>query len=156
MKICQDKNSLMVVLGMALLLVWAAQAQVAIDWYTMDGGGGTSTGGVYAISGTIGQPDAGTSAMQGGNIALQGGFWALIGVLQTEGAPLLRIVNNYDGTATLLWAVDGSDGFQLRVATDLRTQDWADVPTAPSVVGDDYKVTVPVEGTRRFYQLRKQ
>jgi hypothetical protein len=30
-----------------------------IDWYTIDGGGGTSTGGVYSVSGTIGRPDAG-------------------------------------------------------------------------------------------------
>ena len=30
-----------------------------IDWFTIDGGGGTSTGGVYSVSGTIGQPDAG-------------------------------------------------------------------------------------------------
>jgi hypothetical protein len=29
-----------------------------IDWYKVAGGGGTSTGSVYAISGTIGQPDA--------------------------------------------------------------------------------------------------
>ena len=37
----------------------------ALDWSTIDGGGGTSTGGVYAVSGTIGQPDAGR--MSGGN-----------------------------------------------------------------------------------------
>ena len=33
----------------------------SIDWFTIDGGGGTSTGGVYSVSGTIGQPDAGIS-----------------------------------------------------------------------------------------------
>ena len=31
----------------------------SIDWFTIDGGGGTSTGGVFAVSGTLGQPDAG-------------------------------------------------------------------------------------------------
>ncbi|MDX2197788.1 MAG: hypothetical protein SF069_02320 [Phycisphaerae bacterium] len=51
-----------------------AQAQYAINWYTIDGGGGTSTGGTYILSGTIGQPDAGT--MTGGTYALAGGFWA--------------------------------------------------------------------------------
>src|ERR1035437_2294046 len=30
----------------------------SIDWYKIAGGGGSSTGGVYAVSGTIGQPDA--------------------------------------------------------------------------------------------------
>ena len=37
----------------------AGALDYAIDWHTIDGGGGTSTGGVYAVSGTIGQPDAG-------------------------------------------------------------------------------------------------
>src|SRR5207237_460684 len=42
-----------------------------------DGGGGTSTGGGYSLSGTIGQPDASsfTSPMSGGNYSLVGGFW---------------------------------------------------------------------------------
>lgn len=54
-----------------------ASAQLAIDWYTIDGGGGTSTGGGLTLSGTIGQPDAGP-AMTGGNLAVTGGFWAAI------------------------------------------------------------------------------
>ena len=56
----------------------AAYAQpYSINWYTIDGGGGTSTGGAYTLSGTIGQPDAGT--MTGGVYTLAGGFWAGIG-----------------------------------------------------------------------------
>ncbi len=140
--------------GWALLLALAAQGQYAIDWHTMDGGGGTSTGGVYELTGTIGQPDAGPT-QQGGDIALQGGFWALIGVMQTDGAPELSIVNNLDGTATLSWAVAGSDGFHLRVATDLEAEDWADVAGMPAVVGDQYQMTVSLTATKRYYQLRK-
>lgn len=45
-----------------------------IDWYTVDGGGGTSSGGGFVLEGTIGQPDAGT--MSGGTFELTGGFWA--------------------------------------------------------------------------------
>jgi hypothetical protein len=45
-----------------------------LDWYTIDGGGQMwSEGGVYALGGTIGQPDAG--AMSGGTFVLTGGFW---------------------------------------------------------------------------------
>lgn len=51
-----------------------AQSSYDLSWHTMDGGGGTSSGGPYALSATIGQPDAG--AMSGGEFALQGGFWA--------------------------------------------------------------------------------
>src|SRR5437879_126264 len=59
-----------------------------IDWFTIDGGGGTSTGGVYSVSGSVGQPDAGAQPMTGGNFSLVGGFWSLFAV-QTPGAPLL-------------------------------------------------------------------
>ena len=60
-----------------LLLVLRASAQsFSIDWFTIDGGGGTSTGGVFSVSGTIGQPDAGTP-MSGGNFSVSGGFWSM-------------------------------------------------------------------------------
>ena len=32
--------------------------EYSIVWHTIDGGGGTSSGGVYSVSGTIGQADA--------------------------------------------------------------------------------------------------
>ena len=41
---------------------------------TIDGGGGTSTGGDFSLTGTIGQPDAGAST--GGSFSMEGGFWA--------------------------------------------------------------------------------
>jgi len=50
-----------------------AQSRYALDWFTIDGGGGTSSGGDFTLNGTIGQPDAGT--MSGGNYSLAGGFW---------------------------------------------------------------------------------
>jgi hypothetical protein len=47
--------------GCLLVLSGAAtHAQTySIDWFTIDGGGGTRTGGVYSATGKIGQPDAG-------------------------------------------------------------------------------------------------
>ena len=69
----------------------AALAQsYTIDWSKIAGGGGTSTGGVYSVSGTIGQPDA-SGAMSGGNYSLTGGFWAAYAV-QTPGAPYLSVL----------------------------------------------------------------
>ena len=64
-------------LFMALACAVSAHAQSEISWYTIDGGGGTSTGGGYSISGTIGQPDAGPAAesLTGGAYELTGGFW---------------------------------------------------------------------------------
>jgi hypothetical protein len=80
----------------------SARAQsYTIDWYKIAGGGGTSTGGTYQVSGTIGQPDA-SAAMTGGNYSLTGGFWALISVVQTAGAPTLYISHS-GNTVTVYW-----------------------------------------------------
>src|ERR1700730_2450304 len=78
-----------------------AGAQYSIDWYKVSGGGGTSTGGVYSVSGTIGQHDSG-GPMTGGNFSLTGGFWALYAV-QTPGAPVLSIKLTTTNTAMVYW-----------------------------------------------------
>jgi len=78
-----------------------AQGQYSIAWSKVSGGGGTSTGGVYTVSGTIGQHDSG-GPMLGGNFSLTGGFWSLLTVFQTPGAPYLFI--SHSGTAvTIYW-----------------------------------------------------
>lgn len=64
----------MIVVSMTCLLVTVpAVGDYDISWYTIDGGGGTSSGGPYTLTGTIGQPDAAYSA--GGEYELLGGFW---------------------------------------------------------------------------------
>jgi hypothetical protein len=69
----------LLVLAALLLLTgasWAAApADYTLDWWTVDGGGGTwsDTGGQYELNGTVGQPDA--QAWGSGDYALSGGFW---------------------------------------------------------------------------------
>ncbi|MFN2166538.1 MAG: hypothetical protein ACK2U9_09795, partial [Anaerolineae bacterium] len=75
--------------------------QYSIDWHTVDGGGGSSTGGVYSLSGTIGQTDASQQTMTGGSYALTGGFWAICAV-QTPGAPYLTITRS-NTTVVVSW-----------------------------------------------------
>ncbi|HZW09469.1 MAG TPA: GC-type dockerin domain-anchored protein [Phycisphaerales bacterium] len=70
-----------------------AHAQYAIDWHTIDGGGGVSSGGSYELSGTIGQHDAGP-LVQGGSFDLSGGFWA-------AGASPGRCPADFSGDGTL-------------------------------------------------------
>jgi hypothetical protein len=49
-------------------------ATYTVDWWTIDSGCATAlTGGVYELSGTVGQADAG--ALSGGTYTLGGGFW---------------------------------------------------------------------------------
>lgn len=61
-----------------LLVVSTALAQSGgsydLSWNTIDGGGGTSSGGSYVLNGTAGQPDA-SALTGGGSYALIGGFW---------------------------------------------------------------------------------
>ena len=67
----------------------SSEAAYLLNWYTVDGGGGTSTGGVYSLSGTIGQADAGV--MSGGIYTLAGGFWSALGKIITSlYVPLVR------------------------------------------------------------------
>ncbi len=71
------RMTLLVLLIIAALFtvgVVAAQVLYDLDRWTIDGGGGTSQGGTFTLSGAIGQPDAANS--QGGNFQLAGGFWA--------------------------------------------------------------------------------
>lgn len=72
------KTRFLILVGLLLLgsLAGVALAQAAsfeLGWFTVDGGGGLSQGGAYAVEGTIGQPEAGS--MAGGSYGLNGGFW---------------------------------------------------------------------------------
>ena len=95
-----------------------AWGQYSIDWSTLDGGGGTSTGSVYTVTGTIGQPDAGT--MSGGNFTLAGGFWGIIAAVQTPGAPYLWVTLTPTNTVAVWWALSETS-WQLQATTNLAT-----------------------------------
>jgi hypothetical protein len=63
------------ILAVMLLVVSAfAASGYDLSWWTVDGGGSTSTGKSYTLNGTIGQPDAGTLS-SGGVYTLTSGFW---------------------------------------------------------------------------------
>ena len=72
----------LVLLATALSVGANAQfTDFALHWWTTDGGGGTEDGegwmesadGIYALEGTIGQPDA--KALNSAPYSLVGGFW---------------------------------------------------------------------------------
>jgi hypothetical protein len=142
-----------IVLLFSLLIPAISFAQsYSVDWYKIAGGGGTSTGGVYAVSGTIGQHDAG-GPMTGGNYSLTGGFWSLYAV-QTLGAPMLSIKLTSTNTAMVYWP-SPSTGFNLQVNTNLATTNW--VTPAETVNNNgviNYIIVNPPSGNR-FYRLKE-
>jgi len=148
-------NLIKFLLPVALLFVaHVARAQsYSIDWFTVDGGGGTSTGGVYSVSGTIGQPDAGK--MSGGNYTLDGGFWGVIAAVQTPGAPTLYIARTTTNTVAVFWP-SPSTGFTLQQNTNsVSSVNWSNVLTAPLDDGSTKTVVVNPPTGNRYYRLFK-
>jgi hypothetical protein len=126
----------------------ASAQNYSIDWHTMDGGG-TSTGGGYSLSGTIGQSDAG-GPMTGGNYSLTGGFWALPQLVQTEGAPTLFVTNAAPGWATIWWTPATGTNWVLQERLSLTTGAWTNAPS-----GWTNPIVVPATLPTKFYRLFK-
>ena len=145
------KNLLLIVSVMVSTVSFAQT--YSIDWYKIAGGGGTSTGGVYSVSGTIGQHDAG-GPMTGGNFSLTGGFWALYAV-QTPGAPTLRIFLTTTNTAAVAWPAP-STGWTLQQNTNLLVAaGWVNTTNAVNVVGVENQILVSPPAGNRYYRLFK-
>jgi hypothetical protein len=87
------------VLLLIISIASSASSQYELSWYTIDGGGGRSSGGPYELVGTIGQPDAAYS--RGGNYELLGGFW--------PGGPLCFVNFGHFARFAELWLVTGTD-----------------------------------------------
>jgi hypothetical protein len=80
------RNRTLILVGLAVVLLATSTALAAgtyeVPWWTVNGGGGTSTGTTYAVSGTLGQPDAGPQ-LSGTTFSLAGGFWGQAGAVPT-------------------------------------------------------------------------
>mgnify|MGYP002783739173 FL=1 len=105
-------------LGAATIASMAAAQPFEIPWYTIDGGGGTSAGGTFSVSGTIGQPDAGT-ALSGGTFTITGGFWVGGAV-----PPACPADFNGDGFLDFFDFIDFSDCFEGVVCPPGKTADF--------------------------------
>ena len=152
------KNTILIAAGLlaATLLVPALHAQssgsLGVNWSTL-GGGGAGAGPSFALSGTVGQPDAGVSS--GDNFTLIGGFWATEMVVQTPGLP--RLTLSRAGANVLISWPSSSSGFALQSTTDLGGKPvWTSVAPGATLVGNQYQVTVPASQARQFFRLVSQ
>jgi hypothetical protein len=146
-------KSLKTMLSFAWLLVaFKLCAQpYSVDWHKISGGGGTSTGGVYSVSGTIGQPDAG-AAMSGGNYSVTGGFWSLISVVQTPGAPAL-FISQSGNTMTVYW--QNVSGWNLYQNNNLTTPiaSWP-ASSSPTLTGGTNYLNIVNPAGNLFFRLK--
>ena len=84
-----------------MMASFAHAQSYSVDWHKIARGGGTSTNGQFALTGTIGQPDA-CGMMTNGQYSVTGGFWSLINVVQTPAAPTW-FVSHTGNTVTVYW-----------------------------------------------------
>jgi hypothetical protein len=101
-------KSVVVLSVVYLLITLPALGDYNLSWYTIDGGGRTSSGGQYVLTGTIGQPDAGYSA--GGSYEFWGGFW--------PGGPLCFVEFDDFARFAQQWLEDDVDLYDLKEFTD--------------------------------------
>ncbi|PWU17865.1 MAG: hypothetical protein C5B50_10430 [Verrucomicrobia bacterium] len=143
-------------LALLVLCVAGTRARAvsySVDWFTIDDGGGTSTGGVYAVSDTIGQPDA-DGPMTGGRFSVTGGFWSLFSSFQAAAPPRLTISRTATNSIIVSWPYP-STGFSLVQNTALNTTNWVTPPQTVTNNGIiNYIIVTPIVGNR-FYRLQQ-
>src|SRR5881394_954861 len=122
----------------------------SIDWFTVDGGGGTSTGGVYSVSGTIGQPDAG-GPLTNSQYSVTGGFWGAVLPVQQAGAPTLFIANLQNGGVKVTW-LPNTPGFVLQEAGPLNP---TPIAWTNALAAYTNGATIPAAAQARYFRLSK-
>ena len=144
------KTKFFLIIGLLILAIVGSDAQTySVDWYKIAGGGGTSTGATYQVTGTIGQPDA-SGTTSGGNYTLTGGFWSLIAAVQTAGAPTLTITH-IGNSVKFSWPYP-STGWTLQQNPNLKTTSWS---TSGGVANDGTNnfITVTSPTGNLFFRL---
>jgi hypothetical protein len=142
-----------VVLFFSLLIPAVSFAQpYSIDWHTISGGGGTSSGGNYSISGTIGQHDASMAPMTGGDYSLTGGFWSFISVLQSAGAPVLAI--RYSSNRVIVSWPSSAANYVLQQNSDVTTTNWTISNFTVNDEGATNSITIAAPTGNLFFRLQ--
>jgi hypothetical protein len=143
------------------LSIAASATDFSISWFTIDGGGGTSTSndGRWSVTGTAGQPDA-APHLKAGCFSVDPGFWGIVAAVPSDGAPELRIkrLGPFDVRVAFCascrnWVLQRTTAFGTPPSSTV----WTDVPDAELVlVGEeltrDYHP--PTDGPRLFFRLR--
>ncbi len=148
------KTNLLLLLALLGGTLTVRAQSYTIAWSTLDGGGGTSTNGPYALTGTIGQPDAGV--MSAGNYTLEGGFWNRVAAVQTPGAPTLTVRRTGTNTVAVSWPLPDS-GWKLHASTNLSTMPgtWTELAPPYATNAMSLYFVEPWPGGTKFYRLHR-
>jgi hypothetical protein len=142
-----------IILSFSLLISACAFAgNFTVDQFSIDGGGGTSSGGTFSVTGTVGQPDAGE--MSGGSFGVEGGFWSLFAVELTPDAPELKITLT-SSTAFLSWPIR-PETYHLQTNPDIADANgWISVVQNPTTNNNILTVPVSKSPGTHYFRLKK-
>jgi len=158
--------------GLLVLALASADGQtlqsLSLRWFTIDSGGGLSTNGVYALQGTIGQPDVDfpkrsfasvttpadfETASELGEVYFLGGY--LPGVVAVTASPRLDIRRDGMTTVVLSWQVTPMDFFAMST-TNLHAgpDEWEFLFTDEiGRAGDNWEMNLRTIGPARYFRL---
>lgn len=127
----------------------------AVDRFALSGGGGTSTNGGLRVVGSMAQPDA-APRLVGGSFAVDSGFWSVVSVVQTPGAPLLSLLLvKASGTWFFSWPLSDLN-YTLESSPVLGPLAiWTSV-SEPVQTGVQYRFALlPPMAGQRYFRLRQ-
>lgn len=148
---CQRARGLGILLAIALAPVCQIHASqgYALDWFSLEAGDRTSSGGSYSVAGTIGTVDVGRTS--GGSFSVESGVF----YVATERVPLLSLALT-NRVATLYWP-RSFGGFVLEQTPTLQASPlpWSKVTSSYLTNETHISVNVPMSSRIRFFRLRQ-
>lgn len=144
---------LWVALAALLFTTAAAHSQnYTLDFLSTEGGGGTSTSGVYTVSSNVGEAVA--AAPEDGSFSVSIGFWSISAAV----SPPFLFATSVGGGVTVKWAKPAS-GFLLEEGATLAPPPgtpWTPVPVENYQTNATHIfLIVPATAGNKFYRLRK-
>jgi len=136
-------HNLKPILILILTVATATAQQYTIENWSV-GGSGTSTGGTWAVSGTVGQANAGV--LSGGDYTLAIGFWGIVAGVPPS-APTLFLTAASPGKVMISWS-PRITGFRLQVTDTLLPTTWISISD-----GATNAIIVPTKDSTKYYRL---
>lgn len=153
------KSILQLVALVALFASANASAQFSISGSVIAGGGGTASGGLFHVTGTIAQAEAGPR-LTGGCFSVDSGFWGHYAAISTTGAPVLRtrLVANYVRVSFTPSCGDWVLQWTSTLEPEANATIWTD-DEASDLILIDGELTrefhIPSWGNRLYFRLRQ-
>jgi hypothetical protein len=146
------KSAALLVLAATLAKASLSAQGFAVHTSNVTGGGGTSHGVGFSISGTIGEPSASTLA--GDSFSVSPGYWNVVTALNEPEAPILALERHPDGSVTVSWPSTAL-GFVLEQSADLTPGSWVISPVSVADDGATRSVRITAPQDRIFLRLAR-